>query len=160
MPCAALRFSIQAKMDFHALRHTTASWLIEAGADIKTVQSIMRHSDIKLTLDRYGHLFPDAEADAVSRVRSAYTQPMRATGTNESAGCSARFSNHETKRCENVQNDATKDQLAGNELTNRFPAKLQGKPSKTLSRPSRIRTYDLRIRNLYRKPHLTNENIG
>jgi len=70
-------------LDFHSLRHTTASWLIRSGADIKTVQTIMRHSDIKLTIDRYGHLFPGAEADAVSRLRSAFQQPqhIRATGT-------------------------------------------------------------------------------
>ena len=71
------------RIDFHALRHTTASWLIHSGADIKSVQSVMRHSDIKLTLDRYGHLFPGAEADAVSRLRGAFTRPesLQATGT-------------------------------------------------------------------------------
>ncbi len=26
-------------LDFHSLRHTTASWLIAAGADVKTVQN-------------------------------------------------------------------------------------------------------------------------
>ena len=40
------------KLDFHALRHTTATWLIASGADVKSVQSVMRHSNIKLTLDR------------------------------------------------------------------------------------------------------------
>jgi Phage integrase family len=29
-------------LDFHALRHTTASWLIQSGADVKTVQTILR----------------------------------------------------------------------------------------------------------------------
>ncbi|MCR9296471.1 MAG: tyrosine-type recombinase/integrase, partial [bacterium] len=37
-------------LDFHCLRHTCATWLIQSGADIKTVQSVLRHSDIKLTL--------------------------------------------------------------------------------------------------------------
>ena len=70
-------------LDFHSLRHTTASWLIAAGADVKTVQTIMRHSDIKLTLDRYGHLFPGSEAAAVERIRSAFTHSveLRQTGT-------------------------------------------------------------------------------
>ena len=71
------------QLDFHSLRHTTATWLIQAGADIKTVQSVMRHSDIKLTLDRYGHLFPGAEADAVARMREAFIQPARLTGTSD-----------------------------------------------------------------------------
>ncbi|MBN2474708.1 MAG: hypothetical protein JXB62_08870, partial [Pirellulales bacterium] len=33
----------------------------------KTVQSVMRHSTITLTMDTYGHLFPGQEAEAVSR---------------------------------------------------------------------------------------------
>ena len=59
-----------------------SSWLIHLGADIKSVQSVMRHSDIKLTLDRYGHLFPGAEA--VSRMSGAFTRPegLQTTGTD------------------------------------------------------------------------------
>ena len=41
------------RIDFHSLRHTCATWLIHSGADVKTIQSVMRHADIKLTLDRY-----------------------------------------------------------------------------------------------------------
>jgi site-specific recombinase XerD len=65
------------KLDFHALRHTTATWLIASGADVKSVQSVMRHSNIKLTLDRYGHLFPGAEADAVSRLRDVFANAKK-----------------------------------------------------------------------------------
>lgn len=70
-------------LDFHALRHTTASWLINSGADITTVQSIMRHSTIKLTVDLYGHLFPGMEASATGRMRSFFANEiqLRATGT-------------------------------------------------------------------------------
>jgi len=60
------------RIDFHSLRHTCATWLIHAGADVKTIQSVMRHADIKLTLDKYGHLFPGSEADAVARLRFAF----------------------------------------------------------------------------------------
>ena len=73
------------RLDFHSLRHTTASWLIDAGADIKTIQSVLRHTDIKLTLDRYGHLFPGAEADAVAKIRSVFKASKSATGTDQSA---------------------------------------------------------------------------
>jgi len=73
------------RIDLHALRHTTASWLIQSGADVKTVQVIMRHSDIRLTMDKYGHLFPGSEAAAVERMRSVFLQPgaMRKTGTSD-----------------------------------------------------------------------------
>jgi len=71
------------RIDFHSLRHTCASWLIRSGADVKTVQTIMRHSDIRLTMDRYVHLFPGSEAAAISRMRDVFTQPteLRKTGT-------------------------------------------------------------------------------
>jgi integrase len=51
----------------HALRHFYASWCINRKADgglelpPKTVQARMGHSSIVLTLDIYGHLFPEGE---------------------------------------------------------------------------------------------------
>lgn len=54
-------------INFHCLRHTCGAWLAQSGINPKTIQSIMRHSSIKLTMDTYGHLFPDAEADAVHK---------------------------------------------------------------------------------------------
>lgn len=41
---------------FHALRHTHASMLIAAGADIKYIQHRLGHSSSRVTLDTYGHL--------------------------------------------------------------------------------------------------------
>ena len=71
------------RIGFHSLRHTCASWLIRSGADVKTVQTIMRHSDIRLTMDRYGHLYTGSEAAAIRRMRDVFTQPteLRKTGT-------------------------------------------------------------------------------
>jgi integrase len=40
------------------LRHTTASMLIDAGADIVKVSRFMRHKKESTTLDHYAHLFP------------------------------------------------------------------------------------------------------
>jgi integrase len=51
--------------DFHSLRHTCGSWLLAAGVGIKVVQQIMRHSDINLTMDRYGHAFQEDQRAAV-----------------------------------------------------------------------------------------------
>lgn len=44
----------------HDLRHTCAAWLIETGANPKEIQVWMGHSSITVTMDRYGHLFPDS----------------------------------------------------------------------------------------------------
>lgn len=56
----------------HVLRHFYASWLIDQGFPPKRVQALMGHSTITLTLDLYGHLWPDDEADAV-RMAAAET---------------------------------------------------------------------------------------
>ena len=45
------------EIDFHALRHTCGAWLAAAGVHPKTVQTVMRHQSISLTMDTYGHLF-------------------------------------------------------------------------------------------------------
>jgi len=42
--------------DFHSLRHSCGSWLLDAGVDMRVVQRIMRHCTITLTVDRYGKL--------------------------------------------------------------------------------------------------------
>ena len=49
----------------HDLRHTCASLAISAGANVKVVQKLLGHMTATLTLDRYGHLFPD-DLDAVA----------------------------------------------------------------------------------------------
>ncbi len=52
---------------FHDLRHTSVALAIAAGAHPKSIQHRMGHSSINVTLDRYGHLFPELdEAIAVA----------------------------------------------------------------------------------------------
>ena len=56
------------RFGFHNLRHSLASFLIRTRTDPKTVQTLLRHSDVKLTLQFYTH--------AVSRDRMAATGRM------------------------------------------------------------------------------------
>ncbi|MCO8123983.1 tyrosine-type recombinase/integrase [Stieleria sp. TO1_6] len=56
------------RLDFHALRHTCGAWLATQGENPKTIQTIMRHSSITLTIDTYGHLFPASKSDAIHRM--------------------------------------------------------------------------------------------
>ena len=43
---------------FHDLRHSAASLLFMAGADAVAVQKLLRHRDLRLTTETYGHLAP------------------------------------------------------------------------------------------------------
>src|SRR5665647_1022393 len=52
----------------HDLRHTAASLLIAAGADVKAVQVILGHSTATMTMDLYGHLFSEATWAAMERL--------------------------------------------------------------------------------------------
>jgi len=51
--------------DTHELRHTTASWAIQAGANVKTLQEMLGHASASMTLDIYGHLW-NTELDLVA----------------------------------------------------------------------------------------------
>lgn len=44
---------------FHDLRHTCAALMIDLGAHPKEIADRLGHSSISVTMDRYGHLFPD-----------------------------------------------------------------------------------------------------
>ena len=54
----------------HEFRHTAASLAIASGADVKVVQLMLGHASATMTLDRYGHLFPD-RLDAVAEAMEA-----------------------------------------------------------------------------------------
>jgi integrase len=43
------------RFGFHNLRHSLASFLVRIKTDPKTVQTLLRHSDIKMTLQCYTH---------------------------------------------------------------------------------------------------------
>jgi len=54
--------------DFHALRHTAGSLLADAGVHPRVAQSLLRHSDINLTLSRYSHVYAGQEVDALAKL--------------------------------------------------------------------------------------------
>ena len=54
-------------LHWHDLRHTFASRLVMAGVDLRTVQELMGHKTITMTL-RYSHLSPTHQREAVQRL--------------------------------------------------------------------------------------------
>ena len=80
---AALRAKITKRLGWHTLRHTFGTLINANGADLKTVQSLMRHANVNVTMDRYvqavtpakraaqrgivGLLFPSVPAQAPAK---------------------------------------------------------------------------------------------
>ncbi len=57
-------------LKFHAIRHTFATSMIEAGVDVKSVSAIMGHSDVKTTMDLYVHPSDKTKSNAINKVFS------------------------------------------------------------------------------------------
>lgn len=55
-------------LKFHAIRHTFATMLVEAGIDIKSVSAIMGHADISTTLSLYVHPTEEQKQKGVNKV--------------------------------------------------------------------------------------------
>jgi integrase len=61
------------KIRLHDLRHTHASHLLEAGANLKAVQERLGHADPVFTIDTYVHLMPTIQAEAIKSLRTFYS---------------------------------------------------------------------------------------
>jgi Phage integrase family len=64
----------------HDLRHTAVTLWIAAGANPKEVAARAGHASVSFTLDRYGHLYPEADTALRDRLDALYgsTQPAPA----------------------------------------------------------------------------------
>lgn len=58
---------INSKLNFHSLRHTAASWLVQSGVSIYVVSKLLGHADIKTT-EIYAHLRSDDLRSAVNQL--------------------------------------------------------------------------------------------
>ncbi len=59
-----LKAEINPKLNFHSLRHTFASWLVQRGVSIYQVSKLLGHADIKTT-EIYSHLRAEDLRDSV-----------------------------------------------------------------------------------------------
>jgi site-specific recombinase XerD len=60
---------------WRTLRTSHATWLVQAGADPKSVQGQMRHSRISTTMDIYAQLVPAAQRQAIEKL-SQFAKPL------------------------------------------------------------------------------------
>jgi integrase len=63
----------------HEARHTFASLMIAASVNAKALSSYMGHSSVTITYDRYGHLMPGNETEAISLLDRYLETPSSAT---------------------------------------------------------------------------------
>ncbi len=66
---------------FHDTRHTFASHLVMAGVDVKTVQELLGHSTLTMTM-KYTHLAPDHRTRAIRILDSAYRSDTKSDTVN------------------------------------------------------------------------------
>ena len=62
------------RFGFHNLRHSLASFLVRSKTDPKTVQALLRHSDVKTTLQLYAHSVSEDRLAAQGEVLDAILQ--------------------------------------------------------------------------------------
>jgi integrase len=61
-------------VNWRCLRTSHATWLVQAGADPKSVQRQMRHSRISTTMDIYAQIVPAAQRQAIEKL-SEFAKP-------------------------------------------------------------------------------------
>ncbi len=150
--------------DFHGLRHSYITRLVNSGVSVKVAQELARHSDPKLTIGRYAHARLTDLSAALDALPSTGTtcepaQSLRATGTDDrtpsaarSAGASARGTNHS----ESVRSSARNVRTGDASRNGQEPRENAGFPAKKDQATDRTRTDNLR----FTKPLLCQLSYG
>jgi hypothetical protein len=61
---------------FHDLRHSCATFLIAQGVHPRVVMEILGHSQISLTMNTYGHVLPETQREATTKVADLFGKPQ------------------------------------------------------------------------------------
>jgi integrase len=79
---AALNIGIQLKpgqrFGFHSFRHSLATYLVNRGKDVKTIQGRLRHAKVTTTLDLYSQSIDAAKLEAQEDIALAITSTAAA----------------------------------------------------------------------------------
>jgi integrase len=70
----------------HDLRHATATFLLAAGVEIRTVMEILGHATVRMTLETYGHALPERMRAAAESIENLLTEaPEQTDGEGETS---------------------------------------------------------------------------
>jgi integrase len=64
--CLAAGYAVESRPRIHDIRHSHASWMINAGMDMFQLSHRLGHESVTTTLDRYSHLMPEAHFTGAS----------------------------------------------------------------------------------------------
>lgn len=63
------KYNLPKELTVHSLRHTNASLLISQNVDVRTVASLLGHSQPSTTLDIYSHAFDKNKKEAQEKLK-------------------------------------------------------------------------------------------
>jgi len=64
------------RIGWHTMRHTFGTLVKSEGADVATTQALLRHANVRITMDRYVQAVTPAKREAQSRVVSLLQFPQ------------------------------------------------------------------------------------
>lgn len=72
----------------HDLRRASATRLVAAGVDVKTAQSVLGHTDARVTLDLYAQVVTEQQQAAADATGARFLEPTSRGGDDADSDCS------------------------------------------------------------------------
>ena len=144
---AGIPYEVDGKFaDFHSLRHSTASLLIQTGANPKVIQSLMRHTDLNLTMSKYTHLYAGQQRETIENLPDFVVQQDTAikTGTYDYVAENRAEKNcpktaNQSEKIRTIPNNSSKVKTLGNNGLNEINCKETAFSSEEQRPPVSIR---------------------
>lgn len=95
--------NIPKEVNLHALRHTYATRLLEQGEDIKVVQELLGHADIKTTGNIYAHVSTDLKKKAANRLDNLLSTEQKGNAVGNATGNATRKNIYKFRQTDKVR---------------------------------------------------------